>query len=148
MNKNNGIYFLNLKIDAFRCFSKSAVLNLSDEKGNWKQWTVLLGNNGTGKTSVLQLLAGFETTEVDIPGPSSSEQKVKIAKGFDRFLENFENANANVLIYNQKDYLFFGGDGISIWAHETDIVCYGYGANRFMSLNALSESKSENSETL
>ena len=41
-------------------FLAKQVLDLSDGKGRPAQWTILLGENGTGKTTVLQLLAAFE----------------------------------------------------------------------------------------
>jgi ABC-type Mn2+/Zn2+ transport system ATPase subunit len=57
------IYFLRLEIENFRCFKDRQVLDLSDGKGNWKKWTVILGDNGTGKSSLVQLLAGSEMEE-------------------------------------------------------------------------------------
>ncbi len=70
MNKNEtsngathaarGIYFLSLTVENVRCFgSEPQTLDLSSQGGNPAQWTLLLGNNGTGKTTLLQLLAGW-----------------------------------------------------------------------------------------
>src|SRR4051794_9405563 len=55
-----GSYFLSLELENVRCFSEKQVLELSDGHGRPSQWTILLGENGTGKTTILQLLAAFE----------------------------------------------------------------------------------------
>ncbi len=55
-----GSYFLSLELENVRCFSEKQVLDLSDGQGRPARWTILLGENGTGKTTVLQLLAAFE----------------------------------------------------------------------------------------
>src|SRR5207244_11162368 len=55
-----GSYFLSLELENARCFSEKQILDLSDGNGRPARWTILLGENGTGKTTILQLLAGFE----------------------------------------------------------------------------------------
>jgi predicted ATP-binding protein involved in virulence len=54
------VYFLKLEMENVRCFGETAVLDLSDGKGNWRQWTVILGDNGTGKTTILQILYALQ----------------------------------------------------------------------------------------
>jgi energy-coupling factor transporter ATP-binding protein EcfA2 len=55
-----GSYFLSLELEKVRCFSTSQKLDLSDGEGRPRQWTILLGENGTGKKTILQFLTGFE----------------------------------------------------------------------------------------
>ena len=52
-----GSYFLSLELENVRCFSEKQTLDLSDGNGRPARWTILLGENGTGKTTILQLLA-------------------------------------------------------------------------------------------
>src|SRR5579884_4217068 len=54
-----GVYFLSLSLENTRCFGPKQALDLSDGKGKPAQWTILLGDNGTGKTTVLQALTLF-----------------------------------------------------------------------------------------
>jgi hypothetical protein len=62
-----GSYFLSLELENVRCFSSKQVLDLSDGEGRLARWTILLGENGTGKTTVLQILAAFERVIESIP---------------------------------------------------------------------------------
>lgn len=54
-------YFLSLSLENVRCFSERQTLDLSDGNGKPARWTIVFGVNGTGKTTILQGLAGFET---------------------------------------------------------------------------------------
>ena len=53
-------YVLSLTLENVRCFGPTQTLNLSDDQGRPARWTIILGVNGTGKTTILQLLAGFQ----------------------------------------------------------------------------------------
>jgi energy-coupling factor transporter ATP-binding protein EcfA2 len=55
------IYFLSLTVEDILCFKDKQVLDLSDRNGNPAQWTVILGDNGVGKSTLLRCLAGMET---------------------------------------------------------------------------------------
>ncbi len=59
-----GRYFLSLSVENVRCFAEKQPLDLSDKKGGYKRWTVLLGENGVGKTTLLQFLNGFQIEKV------------------------------------------------------------------------------------
>ncbi|QYO64652.1 ATP-binding cassette domain-containing protein [Leptolyngbya sp. 7M] len=54
------VYFLSLEVERVLCFKDRQVLDLSDGNGNPAQWTVILGDNGVGKTTLLRCLAGME----------------------------------------------------------------------------------------
>ncbi len=53
-------YFLSLSLENVRCFKEKQRLDLSNGQGEPAQWTVIMGDNGTGKTTLLQCLARCE----------------------------------------------------------------------------------------
>ncbi len=55
------VYFLSLQVENVLCFKDKQVLDLTDNNGNPAQWTVILGDNGVGKTTLLRCLAGMES---------------------------------------------------------------------------------------
>lgn len=54
-----GGYFASITVRDIRCFGPEQTLNLLDSAGNPARWTVLLGDNGVGKTTLLQALASL-----------------------------------------------------------------------------------------
>ena len=57
MNVIPAVYFSSLEIDNVRCFGERQVLNLTGDDGRPVQWSLLIGENGTGKTTLLECLA-------------------------------------------------------------------------------------------
>jgi predicted ATP-binding protein involved in virulence len=54
-------YFMNLSVENVKCFGDVQRINLCDNKGRPRQWTVILGDNGVGKTTLLEVLgSGFK----------------------------------------------------------------------------------------
>jgi len=51
------MYFASLDIENVRCFSGSQRLDLTSQNGRPARWTLMLGDNGVGKTTLLQCLA-------------------------------------------------------------------------------------------
>ena len=67
-------YFLSLTVANFRCFGKEPqTLDLSDGTGKPAQWTVLLGENGVGKTTLLQSIAAMQPAKVENSQTSETE---------------------------------------------------------------------------
>ncbi|MCC9062458.1 AAA family ATPase [Flavobacterium piscisymbiosum] len=54
-NKDHS-YFYSLELEGVNCFKDKQTLDLSDGKGNYSPWTIILGDNGTGKTTLLKVL--------------------------------------------------------------------------------------------
>jgi hypothetical protein len=59
-------YFLSLSLENVRCFGPEQTLDLSDGHGKPARWTIILGVNGTGKTTILQSLVIFELIPMPI----------------------------------------------------------------------------------
>lgn len=57
------VYFQSLTIENVRCFKGEHTIDLSDGNGKPALWTVILGNNNTGKTTLLRCLYGLRPTQ-------------------------------------------------------------------------------------
>ncbi len=55
--KGRGTYFASLQIKNVRCFAEPQTLRLTAGEDAAARWTVILGENGVGKTTLLQALA-------------------------------------------------------------------------------------------
>jgi predicted ATP-binding protein involved in virulence len=51
------MYFETLEIENIKCFGQKQVLDLRDQNGVISPWTLILGDNGVGKTTLLKCLA-------------------------------------------------------------------------------------------
>src|SRR5262245_29759457 len=52
-----GAYFTGMTLRNIRCFGPEQAITLATPDGSPARWTVILGENGVGKTTLLQLLA-------------------------------------------------------------------------------------------
>lgn len=87
--KSPPVYFSALELENVRCFGEGQFLSLADSEGNPVQWTLILGDNGVGKTTLLQCLAWMRPVRADVgPGLVSLESA----------LSNEENSTLNSLI--------------------------------------------------
>lgn len=90
------IYFHSLELENVRCFGERQVLKLTDDQGRLPQWTLLLGDNGVGKTTLLQCLAWMR------PVPAFSPKESEPGEGepdtIEPFLNDAENAVLNSLL--------------------------------------------------
>ena len=60
--QQKSIYYVGLKIENARCFTETQDLRLVDSNGCPARWTLLVGENGVGKTTLLQCLAWMRPT--------------------------------------------------------------------------------------
>lgn len=158
------VYFLKVEVENFRCFGPKTTLDLSDGKGNWKKWTVILGDNGTGKSTLLELLAASEVDVVDTKRLLINGLRFFIRHTIDHnsnFREKRGLAEIHSTLLTSRATIFWvfindelESSGVN-WPEDVnqdkkliELKSFGYGANRLMNATALSESKSHNSETL
>ena len=81
-------YFLSVTVENVRCFGEAQTLDLSDGNGRPAQWTVILGDNGTGKTTLLQAIAMLEAMPQEFIVPEIGE-KVVVPRSFTSGLQLF-----------------------------------------------------------
>ena len=155
-------YFASLTIENIKCFKDKQIINLSDGKEP-AMWTVILGNNNTGKTTLLRCLAGLEAT---IFNPKSSQDKY-IPKIMNMLGSDFVHDLLSIAIINSTIFLQEGGTfsskswqvkaqsinggGIGYSSNNStteessfkNLIIYGYGASRRMSRSALSDTDNQ-----
>jgi hypothetical protein len=68
-----GRYFLSLTVENVRCFGPAQTLDLSNGHGRHAPWTVILGDNGLGKTTLLTCLATLASRPADLAEAHFSE---------------------------------------------------------------------------
>ena len=60
-------YFTRLELENIKCFGTKQSLDISDGNGNPTRWNLILGDNGVGKTTLLEFLAWMR------PEPANDE---------------------------------------------------------------------------
>ena len=78
------VYLRYLDLENVRCFGKRQRLRLTDEDGRPARWILLLGDNGVGKTTLLQCLAWMRPDlaprpEQTVPRPHEKMEAVEPA---------------------------------------------------------------------
>jgi hypothetical protein len=166
----NGVmpaYFLSLTIENLRCFGPPQTLDLSDGKGRPARWTIILGDNGVGKTTLLQSLVAFAPFRYEQVSGDNNVLMPRYPFYFDLLLrwEPFRH-NYYKSSFRLSGSLFFGGkltvqnggrrvsefsvrdgkNGIELFGtvHKQQeqyegVTCFAYGAARRMGGASLSE---------
>lgn len=65
--RQKSIYYVSLEIENARCFTETQDLRLADSDGRPARWTLLVGENGVGKTTLLQCLSWMRPTPYYLP---------------------------------------------------------------------------------
>lgn len=159
-NEITSVYFKSLIIENLNCFKDKYEIDFSNGDNKPAQWTVVLGNNNTGKTTLLRSLAGLE--------PKIIQNNIYIPYNAFRFRKEVENyyslinlpkfsiksnlfmsfTNESIYKKNYSSYLekykeywgFFGGGWSgSSYKEISSLKIYAYGTSRRMSTTSLSE---------
>lgn len=71
--RQESIYYVGLEIENARCFTETQDLRLVDSNGGPARWTLLVGENGVGKTTLLQCLSWMRPTPRYSPGTEAKQ---------------------------------------------------------------------------
>lgn len=165
--KPRGGYFTSLTVRNIRCFGPEQTLRLTDAHGNPARWTVLLGDNGVGKTTLLQALATLapvktpeharklvtEAAARSLPSKSHGAAWRFLTSGMARGDEPFHcyirvelhyklslDAKSNTA---QSAEIAQDGGYTSVGTPEDPVFCAAYGASRRMGRDGLEQSKED-----
>lgn len=162
-------YFLSLSLENVRSFGAKQTISFAQADGRPAQWTIILGDNGVGKTTVLKSLAMI--SPVPIPIGDTSNKAVRYEP---RFLEQLRkawlpnrgtgessgfisvkyalikeklqyanpsfNAQENLLSFDfEANGQYSSGGGHTFKQEEAGLTPYGYGAGRTTGNSTLSE---------
>ena len=162
------LYLKSLEIENVRCFGKKQRIDFTYDTGEIAKWTVILGDNGTGKTSILRSIVSMLPTPKEFLGRRSkvdNEFSLSINNGFRNAWslmrkdgENPSNIRLKVaecmqpfsdveyeidLVYSENHRTKEAPvplTGSTIFNTEllSPVYCFAYGANRKMSGKSLS----------
>lgn len=172
------LYIKSLEIENVRCFGKKQKIDFTTKDGKISQWTVILGDNGTGKTSILRSIVSL------LPAPQSflgkrnhldTEYDLSINNGWRNAWnlkrQDGELASKISLLISECEKPFDDEEYEMKLTHMvnhndseryqdlaaikfdtklfTPVYCFAYGANRKMAEKSLSDDRMSNtSETL
>ena len=147
-----------IDIKSFKCF-KNVSINCLNSENKTFQWTVLLGNNNTGKTSILKAIANLGASELpaisrgNIDSDSNSRKYVPFAFFNDEFggeLNDESLVGCKISMSPDPNYFWrYNNSRVSVsdeWIKPFQI--YGYGVSRYPSQAKLTETVIDNSATL
>lgn len=163
---NNKMEILDIKIrtisiKAYKCF-KDIEINCLKNDSSIYQWTVLLGNNNTGKTSLLKAIANLrpvifkrvEGNKVYLSQDENQEKEYVPAIFYDK--DSLSELNVESFVgcttTNNEKYTSwrYKKEMVSLTksVHMSDFQIYGYGVSRYPSKTSLSESICESCSSL
>ena len=165
-------YFISLSVENVRCFGPKQTIDLTDRKGRLSQWTVLLGDNNTGKSTLLECFVALEPSilrlghekEFRVTRYFSSrsnrrwnlhrkfgEQQLRISGSVChgakikemKKISTKENLSMSISYQGRPPEFAQGTCSLGQTKNMGNLVCYGYGASRAMGTTTLSDKKPE-----
>ncbi len=158
-------YFGSLTIENVKCFKGEQTIDLSDGNGKPAMWTVILGNNNTGKTTLLMCLAYLEPIETKIESKDYMHRRfMPKAHIKNSLVRNTHSIRCNFIIGNSMsssvfmwerysntplDNFYVSRPSISVDENLNNAIVYGYGTSRKMGKSTLSDNEEQdNTESL
>jgi len=166
-------YFLSLSLENVRSFGEKQTISFATKEGRPAQWTIILGDNGVGKTTVLRCVSYFMTEETPMKNGATQEQEIFLSENITKmalpirregeqmasmFCALASGRTINLAEKAEETEPFIQIFPSVITKGQTDVainlsytvlrglICYGYGAGRSTGNSTLSET-SETTDT-
>lgn len=150
------VYFKSLHLENVKCFQGAYDLSLTGKNRESALWTIIIGNNNTGKTTLLKAVAGLEHRDIERITKNELHKNLDIPNGYVFFNEVFgreaiteqKQLWVNAHLYCPK----LGGGNIEhgygtraslLDKRICQIVIHGYGTSRRTSSTSLTDTASK-----
>lgn len=142
-----------LTISNYCCFENLSIdFRKLDSDSEPSQWTVLMGSNNTGKTSILKAIAELMPVPFNIPSVENSEVKKLVPNRlYDISFSNKLRTGSQVsaILTNETNWWYSDAKVPVIeQPFDKNFLLFGYGVSRYPSSSSLSENKIKSCETL
>ncbi len=156
------LYIKSLTLENVKCFGKKQTIDFTQGEDKIAQWTVILGDNGAGKTTVLRSLVAM------LPEPKFAISGLagRVMLSFNRWFATWDvrrflrepNAEINLGVIEGVGFsggfidekqlqiqVFQSGDGIGFSTKDykvsdfSPVFCFAYGASRKMAKRSISD---------
>jgi predicted ATP-binding protein involved in virulence len=144
----DGVYFKEVEMTDIKCFKGTHKISFAKPNGEPQQWNVILGNNNTGKTTILKALASLEPKPLKSKTTPNAIISNEIKNKFKIFsiLGNLEGwgfaANIENEIENRIMWIPSGKEGEEFESISQSYFL-GYGISRKISETSLSNGEVE-----
>lgn len=151
-------YFKSITLENIRCFGKKQTIDFTDKNGNPSMWNLILGDNGTGKTTVLRALA-ISTIGDSLVMDSwwkTFSMHYFLRENTDKFIINLIIKEINSTNEHSQSITYDKLFGQTKFDENRNInkitwrdrVLFGYGAARHISTNGIPEYSNIRAQTL
>lgn len=148
----DGVKIRSVSLKSFKCF-EDIEIDCRNSKSTLYQWTVLLGNNNTGKTSILKAIADLRPKKIRYVSKKTGEETSLVPAFFVNAEAKKEISDecvvSSLLTSDKRSSWMFGNKMCSM--DNGDLKCFyifGYGVSRFTSNTSLSEQVCGDCDTL
>lgn len=98
-DKPQNAYFLSLRLENVRCFGEKQTIVFSDSNNKPRQWTIILGDNGTGKTTILRsLITLLPVINNDSCFAPTTSRVVKNSNFFGKEIGKYFSSNNGIML--------------------------------------------------
>lgn len=140
---SQAVYFKSLTVENINCFQSEQTIDLTDGEGNPAMWTVILGNNNTGKTTLLRCLALLQVDE-EVNSKESYFIPIGALNNFPSKNDKLDNCKISSQLSSTKKKWYIHYTGINSYSiNSYDSSSYLYDFFYFLIIDAYGTQRKE-----